>query len=64
MRLSQERIKALQKLLKEQFDLDYTDEEAQQAGLAIMRFVVAKEQHMQELQKKPKEKLEDDTAIS
>ncbi len=52
MRLSQERIKALQKLLKEHFGLDYTDEEAQQAGLAIMRFVVAKEMRSQELQKK------------
>ena len=57
MRLSQERIKALQKLLKEQFDLDYTDEEAQQAGLAIMRFVIAKEQRSRDLQEQPKKKL-------
>lgn len=56
VRLSQERIKALQKLLKEQFNLDYTDEEAQQAGLAIMRFVIAKEQRKQELQKEPTKK--------
>lgn len=44
MRLSQERIKELKKLLKAETGKDYTDEEAQQAGLAIMRFVVAKEQ--------------------
>ncbi len=43
MRLSTKHIKALQTLLKEQFGLDYTEEQAQQAGLAIMRFVIAKE---------------------
>lgn len=48
MRLSPERIKELQKLLKEQTGKDYTDEEAQQAGLSIMRFVVAKEQRNRE----------------
>lgn len=48
-RISPERIKELQKLLKEQTGKDYTDEEAQQAGLAIMRFVIAKEQYRQEL---------------
>ena len=42
MRLSNEQIKALQTLLKEQLSLVYTDEEAQKAGLAIMRFVLAK----------------------
>lgn len=51
MRISQERIKDLQKLLKEQTGKDYTDEEAQEAGLAIMRFVVAKERRRQELDK-------------
>jgi hypothetical protein len=49
VRLSQERIKALQKLLKEQTGKDYTDEEAQEAGLAIVRFVLAKEKRNQEL---------------
>lgn len=49
MRLSQERIKDLQKLLKEQTGKNYTDEEAQEAGLAIMRFVIAKERRRQEL---------------
>lgn len=47
MRISPERIKELQKLLKEQTGRDYTDEEAQEAGLAIMRFVIAKEQRKQ-----------------
>jgi hypothetical protein len=42
-RLSTTHIKALQRLLKERFGLDYTDEQAQQAGLAIMRFAIAKE---------------------
>ena len=47
MRLSSQRIKELQSLLKEQLDLVYTDEETQQAALAIMRFVVAKHQRNQ-----------------
>jgi hypothetical protein len=42
-RISPERIKELQKLLKEQTGKDYSDEEAQEAGLAIIRFVLAKE---------------------
>jgi hypothetical protein len=42
-RISPERIKELQKLLKEQTGKDYSDEEAQEAGLAIIRFVMAKE---------------------
>lgn len=50
-RISPKRIKELQKLLKEQTGRDYTDEEAQKAGLSIMRFVVAKEKRKQELQK-------------
>jgi hypothetical protein len=43
VRISPERIKELQKLFKEQTGKDYSDEEAQEAGLAVMRFVVAKE---------------------
>jgi hypothetical protein len=42
MRLSNKQIKSLQALLNELYDLDYSDEQAQEAGLAIMRFVVAK----------------------
>ncbi|HEX7633136.1 MAG TPA: hypothetical protein VF401_02290 [Candidatus Saccharimonadales bacterium] len=49
MRISPERIKELQKLLKEQTGRDYTDEEAQQAGLAIMQFTLAKEKRKKEL---------------
>ena len=44
MRLSAERIQSLQRLLSEEFGLEYDYEQAQQAGLAIMRFVLAKEQ--------------------
>lgn len=47
-RISKEHIKKLQKLLKEQTGRDYTDEEAQEAGLAIMRFVIAKRNRQQE----------------
>ncbi len=49
MRLSDERIEELQALLKELFGLDYTAEEAQEAGLAIMRFVLVKTQRQQEI---------------
>ena len=54
-RLSPERIKELQKLLKEQTGKDYSDEEAQEAGLKIMRFAVVKEQRHQELAHKQKD---------
>lgn len=47
VRISHEQIKMLQKILKEQTGRDYTDEEAQEAGIAIMRFVLAKEQRNQ-----------------
>ena len=48
-RISKQRIKELQKILKEQTGKDYTDEEAQEAGLAIMRFVAVKMSRNQEL---------------
>jgi hypothetical protein len=51
MRLSNERIKRLQVLLKEQHGLDSTDEEAQETGLAILRFAVAKAQRQHQLAK-------------
>jgi hypothetical protein len=51
VRISPERIKELQKFLKEQTGKDYIDEEAQEAGLAIIRFVVAKKLHSQQSQK-------------
>lgn len=52
MRLSNERIKALQELLKKLYGLELTDEQTQQAGLQIMRFVVAKAQRERELTNK------------
>lgn len=51
MRLSSERIEILQALLKEQTGKNYTDEQAQEAGLAIMRFVLAKAQRNRQLNK-------------
>lgn len=49
MRLSDERIKELQVLLKKLYGLEYSAEEAQEAGLAIMRFVIVKTQRQREL---------------
>jgi hypothetical protein len=49
MRLSSDRITSLQELLKELYGLEYTSEQAQEAGTAIVRFVVAKAQRKQEL---------------
>jgi len=49
MRLSEERIKSLQALLRKECGLELTDEQAQEAGLAIMRFVIAKARREQEL---------------
>lgn len=51
VRLSEERIRALQEILKKEFGIDYSDEEAQQAGLAIMRFTLAKKRRELELEK-------------
>lgn len=44
MKFSDERIKELQAILKEEFGLDYTAEQTQEAGIAIVRFVLAKTQ--------------------
>jgi len=55
-RISPELIEKLQKLLKEQTGKDYTAEEAQEAGMAIMRFVIAKEQRNSQAQNKPEKK--------
>lgn len=51
MRLSEERIKSLQALMREKHGLELTDEQAQEAGFAIMRFVIAKAQRERELTK-------------
>lgn len=57
MRLSANRIKELQVLLKELYGLNYTDEQTQEAGLVIMRFVIAKAQRQRQLNNNRKEKL-------
>lgn len=44
MKLSDERVKELQAILKEEFGLDYTAEQTQEAGIAIIRFALAKTQ--------------------
>ncbi len=49
MRLSSEQVSSLKVILKEHCGLDYTDEQAQEAGLAIMRFVAVKSRREQEL---------------
>ena len=49
MRLSNERIKSLQALMREKYGLELTDEQTQEAGFAIMRFVIAKAQREKEL---------------
>ena len=55
MKLSDERIKELKALLKRLYGLNYTDEQAQEAGLAIMRFVIVKTQRQRELTNKKME---------
>lgn len=52
MRISKERTKALQALLKKLTGREYSDEQAQEAGLQIMRFVIAKSQRQQKLNKR------------
>lgn len=54
MRLTPKQVQELQKLLKKQTGKDYTDEEAQEAGLAIMRFVYVKELRKMTTGQKPK----------
>lgn len=49
MRLNERRIKSLQVIMREKLGLELTDEQAQDAGLAIMRFLIAKAQRKQEL---------------
>lgn len=49
MRLSDKRIRELQGLLKELYGIEYTAEQAQEAGIAIIRFVLAKTQRQLQL---------------
>lgn len=51
MKLSTERIKSLQPLLKQVTGREYTDDQTQEAGMAIIRFVIAKAQRKQDLAK-------------
>lgn len=51
MRLKDERIQELQGLLKKLYGLDLSTEQAQEAGVKIMRFVLAKTQRQQQLAK-------------
>jgi hypothetical protein len=55
MRISDKRIAELQKLLKQHTGSDYDKEQAQQAGRAIIRFVIAKERRARELKINNKE---------
>lgn len=45
MRFSKHRIKQIKLIMKDQFDKDITDDEAQQIGLAVLAFVIAKAEH-------------------
>lgn len=51
MKISDDQIITLQKLLNDVLGLNYTQEEAQQAGNAIIRFVAVKRWREQERQK-------------
>lgn len=42
MRLSDRKIKKLQELLRAEYGAEYSTEQAQEVGFAIMRFVVQK----------------------
>jgi len=42
MRFSQERIQEIKTIMKERFDKDVTDDEAQLIGMATLNFVLAK----------------------
>ena len=54
MKLSTELINSLKLLLKEHYGLEYSDEQAQEAGLAIIRFVAVKTKREYELTNKGK----------
>jgi hypothetical protein len=58
MRISSQQIASLKALLRELYGLELTDEQAQEAGMAIMRFVIAKSRRKQELTKLMENKYE------
>ena len=49
MRLNDERIKELKQLLEAEYGLILSDQQAQQAGVAIMRFIVSQYRRQQVL---------------
>jgi Tetracyclin repressor-like, C-terminal domain len=51
MRISSQQIASLKVLLRELHGIELTDEQAQEAGMAIMRFVTAKAQREQSINK-------------
>jgi uncharacterized protein YgfB (UPF0149 family) len=51
VQLSDERISELQKLLKEQLDKEYNDEDARSAALAIIHFIKAKRARQQQFRR-------------
>lgn len=55
MRLGEEQIEKLQKLLKSELGLEYTFEQAQTTGMAIVRFIQVKKARTEELKTKRKE---------
>ncbi len=64
MRLSSERIQELQVLLKKHFGLEYTDEQAQQAGLAILRFSITKQLRSKNVNENEPKQTQQSTAAS
>ena len=44
MRFSEEKIRQIKSIMKNQFDKEVTDEEAQMIGMATLQFVIAKAQ--------------------
>lgn len=61
MKLSDDNITQLQHILKSQNDIDATDLEAQQIGLAVMRFVLAK--HLNTFKDTSEEKRDENNAV-
>ena len=49
MRISSQQLANLKVLLQELYGMKLTDEQAQEAGMAIIRFVIAKAQREEEL---------------
>ncbi len=49
MKLSEKHIKSLRPLLNDLCGQEFTDEQVQEAGMAIMRFVIVKAQRRREL---------------